>query len=371
MGKDSLTLELWSPDGITTRYDNLDDEIRNLKYGSRSPGGFSACSWEMYRSPQRLFDDIGITNTVRIYHGPRLVWHGQIVSVQRTIGDEVTLAVQADGFSGRLKTRLTTTGVAAGQKGSDWITGVLLADADLDFDAGVINTADFAFPYGVDMSPHITFEEGLNRINKANGYYWGITGVTPGTFRPVFDWYPKPEAPDLYVSIEESDSDLAYSVDDVINFVRYAYTIDGSTYQYGYVQDAASQGRWRRRDGEIALQGKANSATAIQVATVFLNERKLLKPQTSFTCRTVHDAAGAVIPVFEVLAGPVLRIPDLFPAEMIIADAETVNEMSTFEVVEAVVDVDAGCVTVAPGRTGLALEKMLAYLDALQPPNRS
>lgn len=290
------------------------------------------------------------------------------MSVGKTVQATAGLTVEADGMIGKLKEILTVANLGA-EELSQWITDHLLTEAHLGLTAGTIDTGDYTFPWGIEASPQgIYHAEMMERGNRANGYYYGCRGGQGYDTNDYLDYHPKPTAPTYYVDGEWGDWSLAEALEGVENYIRYSWSVDGSITRYAVVQDAGSITRWGRRDGKLAVQGKSTAAQAAVIANIALNSRKLLKPKTAFTAWRVQDVRGIEIPILEVTAvgAPILRMEGTYPAEQTIADAEAVNELSTFGVVECTVDPERETVSLAPGKLGLLFEKVLARAEAMQ-----
>ena len=367
-----IDLELWAPDE-STQYDSIIDEVMGLTYSSGDPGGDLSTSWNMVRDPRTYWRDLAKRNVVKLRNGPTLVWKGRIMSVAKSVKANVGITVEADGMVGKLKEILTVDNLG-NERLSAWMTAHLFTEAHLGMTAGTVGGADYVFPYGIEASPQgIYHAEMMERGNRTNGYYYGCRGGQGYDTNDYLDYYPKPTAPAYYVDGEWGDWNLAEALEGVENYIRYSWTVDGSITRYAVVQDATSQAAWGRRDGKLAIQGKCDAAAALVIANIALDGRKLLKPKTAFTAWRVTDARGIEIPIPEVTAigAPILRIEGLYPAEQTIADAEAINELSTFGVVEATVDAGNETVSLAPGKLGLLFEKVLARAEAMQADDRS
>ncbi len=359
----NVTVELWNR-ALTYQYPNIDAEIEQLKYSSILYGGFATCSFNVpTRDPKLFYPDLQPANVVKIRHDGLIVWEGLIVAPGLDIAAESALAIQAAGFVYRLKRRWSTASFGASVKGSTWITNNLIADTDLGLTAATIQTGDYAFPNGLDLAPQAYYSDVLERVNAANGWHYGVWE------NRTFDFKAVSTSPDYYIDIEDCDSQIVPALDAIENYLRVSYTTDGSTYKYfnwpATGPDATSAALYGRCDGTLAIPGKATLAQAQQIATVALNERKVMRPATAIVARRVLSSTGVEVPLEQVNArGKLVHIRGLYPGELTIENAQAINELSTFVVVHAEPDLEAGTVTLSPGTYGLQLDKRLARLEA-------
>jgi hypothetical protein len=366
----NLSVELWNQDE-TERYPNIDDEIEDLNFSSIAGLGFATCTFTVKRSPRYYYDDLKPTNVVIVRNPAKVVWQGEIINPGVEIGDTATMPVQCDGSGYRLATRLTTATFGA-EKLSTWITDHLLPNEDLGFssaDGDYFDTDDYTFPYGIDIGASTTgnyFAEVLEKGNKANGYFYGVWEDK------TFYYHPYPSEADYIIDVDEegTETSLAYSLEDIVNYLRVSYSPDGSSYSYFWWPtdgpDEDSEELYRRRDGTLAVQGQASLTQAQTMGTVYLNEHKRMRPKSSFVCKTVRDTNGREVDPSEVRAGKVAHIENLYSIESTISDARGINELSTFEIAQA--SYADGRVTVSPGEMGLMMEKILARIEARAKP---
>ena len=364
-----ISLELWNPAG-SYRYRSIEAEVEALRFGTMLGIGFSECSFTVRRDPRRYHDDLKPTNRVVSRFGRRVAWLGEIIAPASQVQDSVTTPVEADGLGYRLATRATTAAFSSG-KASSWITSNLLADADLDYPAGTLDTDDFDFPFGVDLSPVSHYADALDKFNKANGYFYGV-------WEDGFCWHPYPATALYEVRAEDALYELDYSIESIENCLLVSYTEDGSLYKYFWypntdmvgfsgepAPDPVSAALYRRRDGVLPIQGKSTLAQAVATAAVALAERKRMRPQTSFVVARVTDATtGQLVPLPLVRAGGIVHIRDLYPRRISAAERGVINELSTFEIAETSYDVTSGLLTISPGTMGLMMAKMLARIEA-------
>lgn len=364
-----ISLELWNP-AETYRYPSIEAEVEGLRFGTMLGVGFSTCDFELKRSPRRYHDDIKPTNLVVIRAGRKVAWKGEIIAPVTQVGSEIITPVENDGLGYRLATRANTAAFSSG-KGSTWITNNLIADTDLGFAAANVNTGDYSFPYGIDLFPVSFYAETLEKINKANGYFYGV-------WEDGFYFHPYSASAEYEVRAEDAKYELNYSIENIENCLYVSYTVNGSVYKYFWypnsdmvnytgtaVPDADSEALYRRRDGTLVIQGKASLVQAAATAAVALAERKRMRPASSFVVSRVTDAVtGQEVPLPLVRAGSIVHIRDLYPSKMNPTDAQIVNELSTFEIAETSYDVVTGELTISPGTMGLMMEKILARIEA-------
>ena len=364
-----ITHQLWTPDGAD-KYPSIEDEIEELHFGTMAGVGFSVCSWKMKRSPRYYYPDLRPTTLVKIKDGRKIAWEGEIINPGIEIQDAFEMPVECDGTGYRLATRWSEASLGQGDSGSDWIIAELLADDDLDYEEGRVDTDDFEFPTGIDFSPRVYYSDALERINKANGWFYGVWEGRKFYFHPFAD------SAEYEVAIEDAKYSLNFSIEEIKNYLGVSHAEDGSNLNYfnwpAGGPDLTSKGLYRRRDGILAFQGPVGLAEAEQSATVALDELKRMRPKTSFKVTKVTDiATGTEVPKALVRAGPIIHIKDLYPGRLSRADQQLVNELSTFALMQTdceVTDIGEGDVelTISPGTMGQMMEIMLARTEARQ-----
>ena len=366
-----LSLELWTPDG-TQRYRNIDAEIEDLRFGSMVGIGYSECSFTAKRTPRRYQDDLKPTNKLVVRSGRTVAWSGEIIAPIHQVQDAIATPVECDGLGYRLATRAKVAPFSSG-KGSAWMTTNLIGDADLGYASGDIDTGDYDFPYGVDFSPVTYYAEAVDKINKANGYDYGVD-------ENGFYFRPFPTTAAYEVRAEDARYELAYSIEDIENCLFVSYTEDGSLYKYFWypnsdmvtyagtpAPDATSAALYRRRDGVLPIQGRSDLTQAVAMAAVALDERKRMRPRSSFVVtRVTSTVTGQVVPLELVGVGELVHIRDLYPTSISSTAARIMNELSTFQIFEASYEVARGELTIAPGTMSLMMEKMLARIESRQ-----
>lgn len=364
-----ISLQAWDPTE-TTRYPSIEAEIEELVFGTMLGVGFGPCTFTTRRDPRRYHDDLKPTNRIVVRHGRKVAWKGDIIAPVSDVADQITMPIEADGLGYRLATRETAAVLRSG-KGSAWMTTRLISDTDLACPVGLINTADFSFPYGVDLSPVTYFAEALDKINAPNGYFYGV-------WEDGFHFEPYPATAQYEVRAQDAKYQLSYSIEDIENCLFVSYTHDGSGYKYFWypntdmvnftgtaVPDAASVALYRRRDGVLPISGRATLAQAAATAAVALAERKRMRPRSSFVTTRVTDAVtGQEVPLPLVRAGSIIHFRDLYTRRITASLARIINELSTFEIAETSYAVATDELTISPGTMGMMLEKMLARIDA-------
>jgi hypothetical protein len=364
-----LSLEIWNQDE-TKKFPSISDEVEGLKFGTMLGVGFSTCSFKLKRSPRQYWPDLRPTNRVKIIGGRRAKWEGEITNPGVEVEEGFEMPVECDGTGYRLATRLSLATFGDTTKGSTWMLANMLTDTDLDYEAGRIDTDDYEFPFGIDLFPQSYFAETLDKINKANGWFYGVWEDRK------FHFHPFGEEAEYEVTVEDAKFSLNYSIEEIVNYLRVSYTPNGSLYDYfswpAGGPDTESAELYRRRDGTLANQGKMDQSQAEQMATVFLNERKRMRPKTSFKVQRITSTlTGKEVPKEDVRAGSVVFIKNMYPTKPGRYDQRIINELSTFPIFETdcevtrVGDID---LTIAPGTMGLMMEKMLARIEANTPP---
>ncbi len=370
------TVEIWNST-MTYRYPNMDAEIEGLKFSSIIYGGFATCSFTLYRKPWKYFPELALGNIVQVRSRHKIVWSGRLAAPQADTTD-LRISIEADGPIERLKSRLSLVSLAAGAKGSAWITTNLIGDTDLAYSAGNIYTSDYAFPAGMDFLPDVYYAEAVEKINSANGYRYGFfpPAQTHLLQAKYFDFYPVSSTPDYYLEMADCETRIQYTLEGIENLLRVTYSPDGNIYKYFWypntdmtnftgtpVPDATSLALYGRRDGRLVVPGSATLAQAAQLASIALAWRKRLRPAADIVATRITDTTGAVVPLPEVEAGKVLHIRGLNPGEFTLLTAQSVNELCTWPIVLAEPDIDAGTVTLSPGGLSNALERVLARME--------
>lgn len=397
---DNVSIELWNQDA-TVKYGNLDKEAYDISYSTASPGGFKDFTCTVVRHPREYFEDIALCNIVRVYFDSEVVWEGEITDINRAFGESSEIQIAATGHVNRLKKRYTTEIFGAGGYGSDWILGYLLLDSDLNMYpdpfllSNYISPADYAYPYGLDISPEMSYYDIMEKINECNAWRWevwekaladmslvgGSLVVTKGQIRFVFE--PWATAPEYIVYIEDCKGEINYNLDDIINYIHYTYTSDGTEYISGWYPnttlggaqdgpDPTSQALYKRRDGSMSFQEAIDATTPTaatsQLATMLktaLDLNKVMRPNTSITTTKLYAADGKTeIPLQSAQAGRVVEIRNLFPGELSLTQKQAVNELSTFRCVETSLAVADEMLSLSPGSGSISIDTMLAQLSA-------
>jgi len=365
-----LSVEIWDPTE-TFKYPSIEDEIEGLTFGTLLGVGFSTFDFTVKRSPRFAYGDLALTNIAVIRDGKDVAWKGDIACRGVEAAGNITMPVECDGLGARLITRATTASFG-NEDLTTWVADHLLTDSDLGYSEGRIDTGDdYTFPYGIDIGAGTTgdyFAGVLEKGNKANGWFYGV-------WEDGFYLHPYPTTADYEVEAGNAKYSLRYTIEDIVNYLRVSYTVDGSIYKYFWWPstgpDATSKALYGRRDGTLAVQGKASLAQAEQMATVFLDEHKRMRPQSSFEVTEVTSVAtGQVVPLSKVRAGKVIHIKGIYPTAHTPAQAQVINELSTFEIAQTSCEISLrGHVkkcTISPGTMGLMMDKMLARIEARQ-----
>ena len=361
-----LSLEIWNP-GETFKYQSIEDEIESPIFGSLLGVGYSTFDFGIKRSSRYSYDELSLTNRVIIRDGRKIVWKGEIACVEIGVSDTIQAKVECDGLGVRLSTRLTTA-TFGNETLSNWITDHLYTDADLDIPEGFMETDDFEFPFGIDIDAGNLgnyFAEVLEKGNKANGRFYGV-------WEDGLYYHAYPTTADYEVEAEDAKYTLRYTIEDIVNYLRVSYTADGTNYSYFWWPaggvDATSEALYRRRDGTLAVTGQASEAQAQAQGTVYLNDHKVMRPQSSFeVTRVISTATGQEVPLSEIKAGSGVHIKDIHPTVYTPAQAQVINELSTFKIAETSCEMGRRAVskcTISPGMLSLSMEKMLARIEA-------
>lgn len=372
------TVEHWDPTG-TYRFPNIDREIEGLKYSTIMYGGFATLDYDLYRQPWRYYADVALNNIVRVRSRHRVVWEGRIHAPINSTTD-MKIAVEADGYIERLKTRMPNTTVDIGVNGrlSAWLISYLLGDTNLGFLGGVITGSDYQFPLGLELVPYTFFAGAIEKGNAANGNRYGFfPPPCSNQLGRYFDYTPMSATPDYYLDMRDCNTEIQYTLEGVENCLMVTYADSGNVYHYSWwpnslgainpagtpVPEATSAALYGRRDGELVVPGVANAATAQQFASIALAWRKSLKPASDIVATKITDAAGNVVPNAEVTAGGLLHTRGLNPGMFPLLQAQSINELSTWPVVFAESDIDNDLVTLSPGGLSNRLDKLLSRAE--------
>lgn len=347
----AVNVEIWTPDE-SAQY--TVEPVQGLRFSHALGLGYATCTFSLRRDPRIWYDDLTLTNVVKIATDT-VRWSGEITTVGLR---DTQIDVDCQGPAYRLESRRTTASFGLTTKASSWITTNIIGDADLGFTAGNVATTDYQFPLGIDLGDSSTYMEAVEKFQKANNW---IFKVEDGK---VY-WYPKPTTPEYLVKVEETEIDMARALEGVENYLRVEWTdaLEATSYFWWPATgpDATSEALYRRRDGYLQIPGHSTEAQAQQMATIVLNERKVLRPQTSLTAVEVRSLPDYTpIPKEELQSGELVTIEGLYIADVGIDSAQALNELTTFEVALVEYEKDTDTVTLSPGTIGLSTEKVLA-----------
>lgn len=346
--KETLAIEILNKEGDESYGFVYPDAPR---YSSYINGGFGTLTFNTVRFPFVEMDDIKLSNMVRAYYGDALVYEGELTEVTWQISaGALVLTASASGFCNRLKTAYPLADIG-NEKGSAYIARTLLADDDLSIRGGDIESDDYLFPSGFDLSSH-TYFDALEEINRYNGWLWGIWD------NRALDWKPKPAVPDYYIDAANADMNISYSLDGIVNYITYRYSGGSAT-----VEDAVSQSNYRKRAYILDQSSDGVQAQTATAAAIYLSEHKGLKPRTEVTAAVVRDASGRKVPIYEVRAGKTVSLENISPIDISVADAAALNETNTFTITSAEVDIAAGLVRLSPAALGLRFDKYMAKVE--------
>jgi len=345
--------------------DHEDAELlwSDLEYIHNAQGGPLTATFKVRRvDPLAVQEDLADGNRIVIWANSVDVWWGDIESAERSIEDDAYFDVSCVGDSGRLK-RLGTLAdydldLTAGEKVSEWLVRVPLADADLGLGAGDIDGSDFEITTGLSFFPGKPYRECIDMGNEYNNYRLKVRNG-------LLDWQPKESTPTYFVEVELADkSTLNRGRQGMVNFVQMAYTGDGSIYGYVTAQNDDSIAAHGPTMAWEQMPGLASEAEAQQAADLLVAEKGNLKPSSAITTDIVLDEYGVQIPNEEVEAGKVLYVRDLLSTEEAFAAAQGINDNCTWEVAEVKIRPEDPCpVTLSPGDLPTELGVMFARIE--------
>lgn len=364
------TVEIWTPD-LTYIYPNIDEKIEALTYSSAMCGGCATCSFTVHGYPWKYYPEFALGNVVRIRSRHQIVWEGRISAPSYDM-ESFQLSIQADGYIERLKSRLSTVSMSDSQYGGAWITANLIGDTDLGYLAGTISNG-YQFPVGLDFAPEIYYADAVAKINEANGFQYGF--FPPPCSNLVgnrFDFRDnRSSPPDYYLDIQDCEGkQIQYTLEGIENYLHVSYCTDpndNSSYAYFWWPDggpdAISEGLYGRRDGILVVPDMSTLPQAQQWAATALELRKRLRPSTDIVAHKITDPYGVEVPLTLVQAGKVLHIRGLNPGEFTLLTAQSINELCTWPIVMATMDIGNDAVTLSPGGLATGLDIQLARAE--------
>jgi hypothetical protein len=355
-----MIIEIWDRD-YTQRLAILEEGERDSRFTlgeleySSDKWGYMTASFVVVRDTRRYWEELEDTNRVVILHRDE-VWAGEIEGVSRGEG---SFRVECVGPSARLVNQGTTAdldlNLEAGEKGSDYITDHIVSDEDLGLVAGTIDTDDFAIVTGLDFFPGKSYRDILEEINTFNGW-------RPQCWGWALDWKPLEKTALYYVRYEDCEPrELNRTREPVKNWCQWAYSTDGSVYGYVTSEDTESQELHGKRCYWGSVSGMCSEAEAQEIADVFIEENKDLKPTSSLTTDKVYDRYGGKVDPEDVKAGNVVMIENLLPTEEAISGDGVINEVSTWEIAEA--RYKDGKVSISPGDPLATVDVLLAQIS--------
>ena len=344
-------------DGLT-----MLDDFEGLTFESCNPGGFTVASFVVHRPVTQQWTDLQSFNRIEIGEGPLMFWQGYIDTPTRKIRPD-TIDVQCLGWSARLNELGTTADIlvvgAANNQGSDFITNVLLVDADSEIVDGDVETGDYTYPNGTrfEFAPYTTYFDALEQFNAGAGFNWGVwndlgiywTAKTPD----VIDWYVYTrDCKDLTIT----PNPAAFA-----NEVLVSYTQDSVHQQTTTRTDAASIAKYGRTTKRmITVPGRITTAGAQSIGDDYLAETANLKVAAEFTTSRVFDDNGSEHHLGEVRGGHNVRLVDWLPTEELLTGE--VDDIATFQIKSASYNHDSYDVRITPTEFVPMVETEIARL---------
>jgi hypothetical protein len=342
-GSEGLTmLNETSPDGTGNR-----DLFTGLSFESCNPGGFTVANFTVRRDPRLWWPDLKTYNRISIGGGSQRYWEGYIDKPDRQMGfDEVQVGCL--GWSSQLNELGATADVyatTATYKASTFITGVMLADTDIDIVAGTVETGDYAYPIGTKwtLAPYTEYYQCMEQFNSGNNYDWGVW------LDLAFDYADKDTTTiDWFVKVGDCDDiRVAYNPEQYCNRVIVSYTQDGSHNQTVTVNNTTEQSKYGRVVTHlVTLPGRITTAGATQVANTYLAEHEVLRVSAEFTTTRVYTINGTEGDLALVRAGENVRILDWIPTQELLGYG--VSDISTFQIKRTLYNRDDKTLDITP-----------------------
>lgn len=371
-----ISIEVWNQDA-TERLSVLTNEAEVPVYSHINPGGCGTFTCDIKRDPRQYHRDLVLTNIIKIFNrdANKPVWEGEITNPNRKLGTDLGLTIEASGLVNWMTARINVVGFSSGLF-STWLTANMLPALGYAWAAGSpFSLGEFSFPTGIDISQHKTYRDLMDYANACMGWNWGVD-IMNVAHKPTLYFEPQSATPDYYVDIEDCETDMDYVIDGIFNCIRYDYTTDGTNHTTGWypndgnpahpVPDTTSKALYRRRDYPLDISETVHATVAQQIILTAFNQMKVLRPASTVKAWKVYAADGLTeVPIEETKSGKLLFLRGLFPASQTIANAQMVNEMSTFPIAEAKITSAEGYVEFSPAAVASTLENMLADLSAL------
>jgi len=344
------------------------DDLRELRHGTRTPGGFSDLSFTLavteteywqWRTERLLF------RLLLEESGGQAIWEGRLEDVELIAKWQVRLRWYGywsnftDAF---VNASFNTTGDAIIQALRDEIdddaaAALQISTSNAEMDTGPNIDQDYV---DVPMWEAISDPtRGVLRFGSPNDKPMNLTIYEDRVIRykernpSAVDWqaFIKPEngggVPNLKANISWKNT---------ANVVMTVY--DGPT-RTAVAEDSASISKFIRRDLRLTGLITADATTAQQLRDTELAARKDIQQQTNgLTLSRVWDTNGVEWPLCRVRAGEVIRINDFVPVTGDL-DAVTLDAFRTFVIEETVCDHDRGRLTIRPDRAAGTLSDIL------------
>ena len=338
-----------------------EDDFQDLSIESCNPGGWTVASFQVPRDIRQYWEEFCYRNWVEFKEGAVTYYYGFINKPRRTLKPDV-FELECQGWSAQLNELGTQTDITAGGGGylaSTFITGIILADADIKITHGTIETDDYSYPSGTsfEFSKYTSYFDCLEQLNQGNNYDWGVweNGALSFTKKAagVIDWYIRTD--------DCNDLEISYDSDKLCNRVVVSYTQDGTTQESQTLNDTDSQAKYGVLTKLVTIPGKITTAGATVVAQTYLDAYSQLQVAGQFTAKRVYDTLGVEQNLAEVRAGQNIQITDWLPTEEAIS---AVNDIATFQIKATKYDHSSYTLDITPTEFIPAVEIKLARLEA-------
>lgn len=353
-----------------TILETLTGVISGLQFGTQIPGGFAACSFYLGLAPGRRYDwwvnRLGCR--IRVSEGLTLAWEGRIERVGLT---EAGVWVDAYGyqrncFDEPYMDSLSTTPVAYTRNEQADVTikhALTNHCTQINGDQSNIDSTGFSLGsiiHNTDQYPGEVFSYLASLSSNDDGVWdWAVWDDRKFYFRKR-----SPTKVDWECRLEDLGTGwrLERTAQERYSRVGAIYTVGGVKTYTATASNADSADKYGSRTRLITL-GTVVAATATSARDRALTQKKDPQQGNPFVLTRVF-AAGKGKPkapraLWEVRAGTVIRISDLFPTAGDLT-AVTLDAMRTYYVKSTYYDADTDRLTITPDQPAQTVQDMLA-----------
>ena len=370
-----LSVLLFDSPTSTTVLEDLTSWAGGLKFSTMLHGGFRACTLSLALDPGRAWTS-WLTDRfyyrLGIYEGAKLIWEGRKEDVTLT---ERGIEVLCNGYWANLgdfphldytpspPARVT---YSASEHADDVFKDILskLPASQISSDQSNIDRPDLVVASAGDPLIFSNNETGQQAVMTAAS--WSDSGNAPWHAAIWDDRKPYLKKRDLtsvswHTSLAQLQPGWRFRLafGDYSSDVYADYLSGGSSTLTALAVDSDSRQRYGRRARALKIGREVPAGVASQARDTLLEEVKRPRQFGSFAVRGfVYDADRAVVPLWRVRAGDVVRIDDLVPASADL-DAVTLDGLRTFFIIETEYDHTNNTMRIRPDLSPRTLPRVL------------